>query len=64
MSKQVTKSHVRDAVHMHNVNWGARLTLWRLQIHRKKRIYVTSILSLGFECAQSHSYCLILTDVL
>ena len=26
MSKQVTKSHVRDAVHMYLVNWGATLT--------------------------------------
>jgi hypothetical protein len=26
MSKQVTKSHVRDAVHMYSVNWGAGLT--------------------------------------
>jgi hypothetical protein len=26
MSKQVTKSHVRDAVHMYLVNWGAMLT--------------------------------------
>jgi hypothetical protein len=25
-SKQVTKSHVRDAVHMYLVNWGAMLT--------------------------------------
>jgi hypothetical protein len=30
MSKQVTKCHVRDAVHMYPVNWGAGLTL---QIH-------------------------------
>jgi hypothetical protein len=26
MSKQVTRSHVRDAVHMYLVNWGAMLT--------------------------------------
>jgi hypothetical protein len=26
MSKQVTKSHARDAVHMYLVNWGAMLT--------------------------------------
>jgi hypothetical protein len=26
MSKQVTKSHLRDAVHMYLVNWGAMLT--------------------------------------
>jgi hypothetical protein len=26
MSKQVKKSHVRDAVHMYTVNCGARLT--------------------------------------
>jgi hypothetical protein len=26
MSKQVTKSHVRDTVHMYLVNWGAMLT--------------------------------------
>jgi hypothetical protein len=26
MSKQVTKSHVRDAVHMYSVNRGAGLT--------------------------------------
>ena len=26
MSKQVKKSHVRDAVHMYLVNWGAMLT--------------------------------------
>jgi hypothetical protein len=31
MSKQVTKSHVRDTVHMYLVNWGAMLTLDRLQ---------------------------------
>jgi hypothetical protein len=28
MSKQVTQSHVRDAVHMYLVNWGAMLTLY------------------------------------
>jgi hypothetical protein len=27
MSKQVAKGHVRDAVHMYLVNWGAELTL-------------------------------------
>jgi hypothetical protein len=27
MSKQVTQSHVRDAVHMYLVNWSAMLTL-------------------------------------
>jgi hypothetical protein len=26
MSKQMTKRHVRDAVHMYLVNWGAMLT--------------------------------------
>ena len=26
MSKHVKKSHVRDAVHMYLVNWGAMLT--------------------------------------
>jgi hypothetical protein len=26
MSKQVTKSHVRDTFHMYRVNWGAMLT--------------------------------------
>jgi hypothetical protein len=26
MSKQVTKIHVRDAVHVYLVNWGAMLT--------------------------------------
>jgi hypothetical protein len=26
MSKQVMKSHVRDAVHMYLMNWGAMLT--------------------------------------
>ena len=26
MSKQVTKSHVKDTVHMYLVNWGAMLT--------------------------------------
>jgi hypothetical protein len=31
MSKQVTKSHVRDAVHMYPVNWGAGLT--KLNLH-------------------------------
>jgi hypothetical protein len=28
MSKQVTKSHVRGAVHMYLVNWGAMLTVY------------------------------------
>jgi hypothetical protein len=31
MSKQVTKSHVRVAVHMYLVNWGVMLTEYRLR---------------------------------
>ena len=28
ISKQVTKSHVKDTVHMYLVNWGAMLTVY------------------------------------